>query len=181
MRPPPRRRRPRRRSAGPADRRSPSPDGSTPGGPGRPSLLAGDAIDDAGREHRMAEASVVNRGAGGPVDRRLLRQAGAARGYLAVAAGLGLAGAALILLQADLLSRALAEAARGTGAAALAAVLGWLAVVLAGRAVTAAGGEAAALHAAAVVKSGLRRRLSTHVLRLGPYWLSGQQAGEITT
>jgi len=44
----------------------------------------------------------------GPVDRRLLREAGAARGYLAVAAGLGLAGAALILLQADLLSRALA-------------------------------------------------------------------------
>ena len=85
----------------------------------------------------------------GPVDRRLLRQAGAARGYLTVAAGLGLAGAALILVQADLLSRALAGAARGTGASALAAVLAWLAVVLAGRAVTAAGGEAAALRAAA--------------------------------
>ena len=123
----------------------------------------------------------MSRGAVRPVDRRLLRQAGAARGYLAVAAGLGLAGAALILLQADLLSRALAGAARGTGAAALAAVLGWLAVVLAGRAVTAAGGEAAALRAAAVVKSQLRRRLSAHVLRLGPAWLSGQQAGEITT
>jgi len=117
----------------------------------------------------------------GPVDRRLLRQAGAARGYLAVAAGLGLAGAALILLQADLLSRALAGAARGTGIGALAAVLAWLAVVLAGRAVAAAGGEAAALRAAAVVKSGLRRRLSAHVLRLGPGWLNGQQAGEITT
>jgi ATP-binding cassette subfamily C protein CydD len=117
----------------------------------------------------------------GPVDRRLLREAGAARGYLAVAAGLGLAGAALILLQAGLLSRALAGAARGTGAGALAAVLAWLAVVLAGRAVTAAGGEAAALRAASVVKSGLRRRLSAHALRLGPRWLSGQQAGEITT
>jgi ATP-binding cassette, subfamily C, bacterial CydD len=116
-----------------------------------------------------------------PVDRRLLREAGAARGYLAVAAGLGLAGAALILLQADLLSRALAGAARGTGAGALAAVLAWLAVVLAGRAVTAAGGEAAALRAASVVKSGLRRRLSAHALRLGPRWLSGQQAGEIAT
>jgi len=123
----------------------------------------------------------VNRRAAGPVDRRLLRQAGPARGYLAVAAGLGLAGAGLILLQADLLSRALAGAARGTGAAALAAVLAWLAVVLAGRAVTAAGAEAAALRAAAVVKSGLRRRLSAHALRLGPYWLSGQQAGEIAT
>ena len=103
----------------------------------------------------------------GPVDRRLLRQAGAARGYLTAAAGLGLAGAALILLQADLLSRALAEAARGTGVSALAVVLAWLAVVLAGRAVTAAGGEAAALRAAAVVKSELRRRLSAHVLRPG--------------
>ena len=123
----------------------------------------------------------MRRRAAGPVDRRLLRQAGAARGYLAVAAGLGLAGALLILLQADLLSRALAGAARGTGAGALAAVLAWLAVVLAGRAVTATGGEAAALRAAAVVKSRLRRRLSAHVLRLGPAWLNGQQAGEITT
>jgi ATP-binding cassette, subfamily C, bacterial CydD len=116
-----------------------------------------------------------------PVDRRLLRQAGAARGYLVVTVVLGLAGAALILLQAGLLSQALAEAARGTGIGALAGVLAWLGVVLAGRAVAAAGSEAAALRAAAVVKSGLRRRLTDHVLRLGPRWLGGQQAGEITT
>jgi thiol reductant ABC exporter CydD subunit len=111
----------------------------------------------------------------------LLRQAGAARGYLAVTVGLGLAGGVLILPQADLLSRALAGAARGTGIGALAAVLAWLAVVLTGRALAAAAGEAAALRAAAVVKSGLRQRLSAHVLRLGPRWLGGQQAGEITT
>ena len=116
-----------------------------------------------------------------PVDRRLLRQAGAARGYLAVTIALGLAGAALILLQAGLLSRALAGAARGTGIGALSGVLAWLGVVLAGRALAAAGGEAAALHAADVVKAGLRRRLSSHVLGLGPQWLGGQQAGEITT
>jgi ABC-type transport system involved in cytochrome bd biosynthesis fused ATPase/permease subunit len=54
-------------------------------------------------------------------------------------------------------------------------------VVVAGRAVAAAGGEAAALRAAAVVKSGLRRRLCARALELGPGWLSGQQAGEITT
>jgi len=53
--------------------------------------------------------------------------------------------------------------------------------VLAGRAAAAAGGEAAALRAAAAVKSGLRRRLSAHALRLGPAWLGGQKAGEITT
>jgi hypothetical protein len=50
---------------------------------------------------------------------RLLRQAGPARGYLAVTVALGLAGAVLILFQADLLSRALAGAARGTGIAAV--------------------------------------------------------------
>ena len=115
------------------------------------------------------------------LDPRLLRQAGSARGYLAVTVALGLAGAVLILFQADLLSRALAGAARGTGLAALSGVLAWLGVVVAGRAVAAAGGEAAALRAAAAVKSGLRRRLSGHVLRLGPQWLGGQPRGEITT
>src|SRR5689334_11944235 len=79
------------------------------------------------------------------LDPRLLRQAGSARGYLAVTVALGLAGAVLILFQADLLSRALAGAARGTGIAALAGVLAWLGVVVAGRAVAAAGGEAAGL------------------------------------
>jgi ATP-binding cassette, subfamily C, bacterial CydD len=110
-----------------------------------------------------------------------LRQAGTARGYLAVTIGLGLAGTVLILLQAGLLSQALAGAARGTGIRALAWTLAWLGVVLAGRAAAAAGGEASAQRAAAEVKSGLRRRLSAHALRLGPAWLGSQKAGEITT
>jgi ABC-type multidrug transport system fused ATPase/permease subunit len=114
------------------------------------------------------------------LDPRLLRQAGSARGYLAVTVALGLVGAVLILFQADLLSRALAGAARGTGIAALSGVLAWLGVAVAGRAVAAARGEAAALRAAAMVKSGLRRRLSAHVLRLGPQF-GGQPRGEITT
>jgi ATP-binding cassette, subfamily C, bacterial CydD len=115
-----------------------------------------------------------------PVDPRLLRQAGAARGYLAVAVGLGLFGTVLILLQAGLLAAALAGAARGIGIGALAGTLAWLGVVLAGRAGAAAGGEAAALRAAAEVKSGLRRRLSAHALRLGPSRLAHEQGGEIT-
>ena len=114
-----------------------------------------------------------------PVDPRLFRQAGAARGYLAVTVALGAAGTVLILLQAGLLATALAGAARGIGIGALAGTLAWLGVVLAGRAAAAAGGEAAALRAAAEVKSGLRRRLSAHALRLGPAWLGGQRAGEI--
>jgi len=115
------------------------------------------------------------------VDPRLFRQAGPARAYLIAAITLGLAGAVLILLQADMLSRLLAGAGRGTGVAALAGTLAWLGAVLAGRAAAAAGAEAAALRAAAVVKSRLRRRLSAHALALGPAWLTGQQAGEITT
>jgi ATP-binding cassette subfamily C protein CydD len=97
-----------------------------------------------------------------------------------VTVGLGVVGTVLILLQAGLLATALAGAARGIGIGALAGTLAWLGVVLAGRAAAAAGGEAAALRVAADVKSGLRRRLSAHVLRLGPAWLGGQQAGEIT-
>jgi thiol reductant ABC exporter CydD subunit len=97
-----------------------------------------------------------------------------------VTVGLGVGGTVLILLQAGLLATALAGAARGIGIGALAGTLAWLGVVLAGRAAAAAGGEAAALRAAADVKSGLRRRLSAHALRLGPAWLGGQQAGEIT-
>ena len=115
-----------------------------------------------------------------PVDPRLLRQAGPAQRYLAVTVGLGLFGTALILLQAGLLAAALAGAARGIGIGALAGTLAWLGAVLAGRAGAAAGGEAAALRAAAEVKSGLRRRLSAHALRLGPAWLGREQAGEIT-
>jgi ATP-binding cassette, subfamily C, bacterial CydD len=115
-----------------------------------------------------------------PIDPRLLRQGKAARGYLAVTVGLGLLGTVLILLQAGLLATALADAARGIGIVALAGTMAWLGVVLGGRAVAAAGSEAAALRAAADVKSGLRRRLSAHALRLGPAWLGGQQAGEIT-
>ncbi|HEY6275474.1 MAG TPA: thiol reductant ABC exporter subunit CydD [Streptosporangiaceae bacterium] len=113
------------------------------------------------------------------VDPRLLRQARAARGYLAVTIGLGLAGALLILAQAGLLAHALATAARGTGTAALAGTLLALLAVVLGRAAVTGGGEACALRAAAAVKSQLRRALARHALRLGPGWLDTQPTGEI--
>ena len=116
-----------------------------------------------------------------PVDPRLLRYAAAARGYLVLTVALGLATTGLILAQAGLLARALAAPAAGLGVAALATTLGVLLAVLAARAVTAYGGELAALRAAAAVKSQLRRKLTAHVLRLGPAWLGGQRSGEITT
>jgi ATP-binding cassette, subfamily C, bacterial CydD len=116
-----------------------------------------------------------------PVDPRLLRYASAARGYLASAVVLGLASTALILLQAGLLAALLAAAVRARPAGALAGSLAALAVVLALRAAATYGGEVAALRAAARVKSQLRRHLMEQVLRLGPSWLAGQQAGQITT
>ncbi len=116
-----------------------------------------------------------------PVDPRLLRHAAAARGYLVLTVLLGLATTALILAQAGLLARALAAPAAGIGVAALGGTLGVLLAVLAARAVAAYGGELAALRAAAAVKSQLRRKLTAHVLRLGPAWIGGQRTGEITT
>jgi ATP-binding cassette subfamily C protein CydD len=53
-----------------------------------------------------------------------------------------------------------------------------LGVVMA-RGAAAYGGEAAALRAAARVKSQLRRKLTGHSLRLGPAWLGGQRPGQI--
>jgi ATP-binding cassette, subfamily C, bacterial CydD len=115
------------------------------------------------------------------VDPRLLRHARAARGYLALVVALGLAVTALVLAQAGLLARALASAAPGVGPVALLPVLVALLVVVLARAAAAYGGEVAALRASAAVKSQLRRRLAAQVLRLGPAWLGGQRAGEITT
>ncbi len=131
-----------------------------------------------------------------PVDPRLLRHAGAARGYLTVTAGLGLAATALVLVQAGLLAHALAGATRGTGLGGLGlgglglgglglgglgVTLALLLAVLAARAAAAYGGEIAALRAAAAVKSQLRRKLTAHATALGPAWLGGQQTGEIAT
>src|SRR5215468_7893804 len=113
------------------------------------------------------------------VDRRLLTSARAARGYLVIAVLLGLAVTGLILAQAALLAHALATAALGTGVPALAGTLALLLAVVLARGAAAYGGEAAALRAAARVKSQLRRQLTGHCLRLGPAWLGGQQPGRI--
>ena len=115
------------------------------------------------------------------VDRRLLRYAAAARAHLALTVALGLVGTGLILAQTGLLAHALAVAARGDTAASLSGTLAALLVVLVARAAVSYGGEVAALRAAATVKSQLRRALTIRSLRLGPVWLGGQRAGEITT
>jgi ATP-binding cassette, subfamily C, bacterial CydD len=113
------------------------------------------------------------------IDPRLLRHARAARGYLVATVLLGLVVTGLILAQAALLAHALATAMRGSGASALAGTLALLLAVVAARGAAVYGGEAAALRAAARVKSQLRRKLTAHTMRLGPAWISGQQPGRI--
>jgi ATP-binding cassette, subfamily C, bacterial CydD len=116
-----------------------------------------------------------------PFDPRLTHYARAARGLLALTIGLGVAATALIIVQAGLLARALAGAARGIGPGALGGALAALLIVVAARAATSYASEAAALRAASKVKSQLRRRLTAHALRLGPGWLGRQHQGEVTT
>jgi ATP-binding cassette subfamily C protein CydD len=116
-----------------------------------------------------------------PFDPRLVRYAGAARGYLLMTVTIGLAGTGLILAQAGLLAYILASAATGRGPASLADPLIALLAVVVARAAASYGGEVAALRAAATIKSQLRRRLAAHSLQLGPGWLNGQRAGELTT
>ena len=118
------------------------------------------------------------------VDPRLLRHARAARSHLIVTVLLGLAVTGLIVLQAALLAHALATAtlgtgARGTGARALAGTLLFLLVVVIARAAAAFGGEAAALRAAARVKSQLRRKLIGHCLRLAPASVDAPRPGQV--
>src|SRR5262249_53046600 len=114
-----------------------------------------------------------------PVDPRLLRHAGAARGYLIFTVGLGMAVTALVLVQAGLLAHALATAARGTGVAALWPALAVLLAVVAAPALAAGRGATVALRAAATAEAPLGRQLTAHTLRPGPAWLGGQQTGEI--
>src|SRR5690349_409305 len=100
-----------------------------PGRPGRDAACRGPGNPGARRR------TVVK-----PLDPRLLRHSAAARGYLAVTVVLGLAAAALILLQAGLLAHLLAVAAAGTGTAVLAGSLAALGAVLLARAAAGYGG-----------------------------------------
>ena len=116
-----------------------------------------------------------------PFDPRLTGAAGTARPLLALTVMVGAVATALIIAQAGLLARLLAGAASGVGTRVLGGVLAALFVVVAARAVVAYVSETAALRAAVVVKSQLRRQLTRQVFRLGPGWLNRQQPGELTT
>jgi ATP-binding cassette, subfamily C, bacterial CydD len=114
-----------------------------------------------------------------PLDPRLTKHAAAARSYLVGTVVLGVVTAGLVLAQAGLLAHVIVHAPSGLSSVRRSLVV--LAIVVAARAVTTYGGEAMALRAAAAVKSQLRRKLTLHLLALGPGWLGRQSTGELLT
>lgn len=114
------------------------------------------------------------------VDRRLLREAGKVRFYLALGIGLGLGTGLMAVLQASCLARVVDRVY--LGGHTLGQVWPWLWPLL-GVIVFRAGlawmGEVAAQRAAALVKHALRQRLLAHMLALGPEYAGGERSGEL--
>lgn len=115
------------------------------------------------------------------LDKRLLRQAEAARFDLLLTVGLGLLAGVMLVLQALCLARIVSSVFLGratlSGVMPLLVTLLGLALVRAG---LSWGSEAAAHRAAGQVKSQLRERLSAHLLALGPAYARGERTGELT-
>jgi len=109
-----------------------------------------------------------------PLDPRLLRRARAARRYVALTAGLGVAAAGAVVLQAFAIAHSLGPAVTaGSAGAALALAdvapwLGALVAVIAARAAIAWAQERYAQKAAADVVAELREQVVAHAAALGP-------------
>jgi thiol reductant ABC exporter CydD subunit len=117
----------------------------------------------------------------GPIDRRLLGEVAIARRYLWVAIGIGLAATACIVVQAVLLAHVIDRALlHGAHLTQVAPQLIGLAVVFGLRAVVTGAGDVAAQRTSGRVAVELRRRLLRHALDLGPAWLAGERAGELS-
>ncbi|MBN2548911.1 MAG: thiol reductant ABC exporter subunit CydD [Anaerolineales bacterium] len=119
------------------------------------------------------------------LDRRLLQKAfelAENRWFLLLTIGLGLVSGVLVVLQAGLLSRVIAQVFLG-GALTLqsvAGLLGLLMAVMVGRALLAWGSEISANAIAARVKTALRSQLFERILALGPSYARGERTGELT-
>lgn len=117
-----------------------------------------------------------------PLDPRLLRQARAARGYVALTAALGFLTAALVVAQAVLLAAVLAPAVQGTASLDdVARPLGLLAAVVVARAATSWAQERFALRAATRTVAELREQVVAHAAALGPRWLASGRGPEVAT
>jgi thiol reductant ABC exporter CydD subunit len=113
-----------------------------------------------------------------PLDPRLLKEVAPARWGVVTTAGLSAARAAVIVAQALLLARVLAG---GFDGRLHIVALTWLGISLLLRGVLAAVQDHVSRRVSVAVREQLRARLTRHVLRLGPAWLSGRTTGEIGT
>jgi len=113
------------------------------------------------------------------LDRRLLQRAQPVRRLLALDVALGLAAAVLVLLQATLLARIVAQAFAGASFRDVSRDLVLLGLAFAGRGALAWGFEVAGWRAASSVLSELRLALVRRRLRDQPLALDGVEAGEV--
>ncbi len=125
--------------------------------------------------------TAVERRRGGLIDRRLAARVSATRRYLLTAVGVGLASTVCVVAQAVLLASVISavllhDASLGDVAPRLAG----LAAAFVARASLSWAGEAAAQRTGTSVASALRRQLLRHALDLGPVWLGGERAGELS-
>lgn len=111
-----------------------------------------------------------------PVDPRLLRYAGAARGFLAASALIGVVQTAVVIVFAWLLTDAVTGAIAGRD---VTASLLWLLVTAVLRGVLIAASDAAGTRAAAKTGMQLRSALIAAVGRLGPGWLAQRNQTEL--
>lgn len=117
-----------------------------------------------------------------PLDPRLLRYARAARGYLALTVVLGLVTAGLVIAQAVLLAQVLAAAAHdGATLPDLLPRVGWLAVVVAARALATGVQERYAHRAATRAVAELREQVVARAAALGPRWLAEGEGARVVT
>lgn len=117
-----------------------------------------------------------------PLDPRLLRYARAARGYLALTVALGLVTAALVIAQAILLAQVLAAAAHdGATLPDLLPRVGWLAAVVAARALAVGVQERYAHRAATRAVAELREQVVARAAALGPRWLAEGEGARVVT
>jgi thiol reductant ABC exporter CydD subunit len=114
------------------------------------------------------------------LDQRLLRRARPVRRLLALDVALGLASAALVLVQATLLARVVARAFGGASLHDVRGDLVLLALAFAARGGLTWGFEVAGRRAAATVLSELRLALVGRRLRDQPLALDGVEAGEVS-
>jgi ATP-binding cassette subfamily C protein CydD len=113
------------------------------------------------------------------LDQRLLARARAARRLLVFDSALGVAGAVLLVVQATLIARIVAQAFTGSSLRDVAPELVLLTLAFAARGTLAWGFEVAGRRAAWRVLSELRLALAERRLRAHPAALDGTEAGEI--